>query len=868
MGKLREELIFGVLTPVDEDEWINDPQAVIEEVAKNRKLARLDDEDTAEEFERLLAENAIADDEEIVRAELPAPKATEQLPEGLRSASVCSAYYHGRRTTPRCRDALWCLNQILQNGHGERSDMSMVQGSCSTSVGASAGTHAGGDAGDLTRYNQSNRVKYGRLIGFNIHYRPAIRNLWSEHVHFTMLKSSTVSAAAQNQNNVWYARYGNGLANGGRATGFLPNSREIKFIRKDVATWRANKNTKGYAEPGSDWKVNREAGWIFESIGVVEVGNRRYLFNETPTFYPIDDFNHWINDWVIDGQTYQVVKETQGYEKMWSDKAPNTLRKPGYIIKTVGRTTKAPVGVATENGVFYRQSDLKKVDNKYSNENPPKKDEPVTPEPVKIDTGIYEVTANPSLWGLRNPGLGNEKVGSPAPKGTELRGTHSQVVAGDKWIQAHNDLWYHSYYLKQTGEQPILVEPTPEPEPEPEEPKVVPPKPVPVEDLLPDVKPVEDLLPEDVPIEAHSAEWRVVADNKEGTIGPGGTVASVRPKGYHLFTTQKAIHEDTVYYISYLGYWYSADGLLPWDVPDTPVPEPEIEPEPPEPTPVPVPVPVPPTPAPPKPPSKEKFVVKAGTQNIQRWRLETRPMGHAPWHRGSSYATRMELFAIEVKNLGLDIIGTQEAGRYVDRDVLSNALSKATGKKWAGILHGDNGDITMGVHWNTAVYTLRKEGSIKSYGSTHNKHTYVKLEHRETGRPLWVVSCHLRYGKGFKNHRVRQMKDIVEGAWKLADKDPIVFVGDFNNNSRDRDAVSKAMSRNGYNKASSKFGKLKDTLNGLETKVSRATQVYDNLYWHKSRKILKAGVHAKINNGRYVKPFVADHNCAWAYLEV
>jgi hypothetical protein len=130
------------------------------------------------------------------------------------------------------------------------------------------------------------------------------------------------------------------------------------------------------------------------------------------------------------------------------------------------------------------------------------------------------------------------------------------------------------------------------------------------------------------------------------------------------------------------------------------------------------------------------------------------------------------------------------------------------------------------------------------------------------------VSCHLRYGAGFKNHRLRQIKDIVEGAWKLAGKDPIIFLGDWNNNSRDRDAVAKSMARNGYNKASAKFVGLKDTLNGLETKVSKSRQVYDDVYWHKSRKILKAGVHAKISKGRYVKPFVADHNLAWAHLEV
>jgi hypothetical protein len=62
MTDLIEIEIFGVLTPVDKQEWEDDPQAVIEEVAKNRKLLRLDDEDTAEEAERILRENAVDDD--------------------------------------------------------------------------------------------------------------------------------------------------------------------------------------------------------------------------------------------------------------------------------------------------------------------------------------------------------------------------------------------------------------------------------------------------------------------------------------------------------------------------------------------------------------------------------------------------------------------------------------------------------------------------------------------------------------------------------------------------------------------------------------------------------------------------------------
>jgi hypothetical protein len=206
-------------------------------------------------------------------------------------ASPCTARVQGKRSTPRGRDAWWCLNQILQHRKHEKSDATWVQGSCSTSVGASAGTHAGGDAGDVTWFDIFNRVKFGRLIGFNIHARRAIKRLWSAHGHWTLLFSATISGAGQRQNNVWYARFGNGLADGRKALDFLPDSSRIKFIRKETRRhYVKSGGTKGYSQPGAKEKrkvVDRDGGWDFEPIGVCEEGGKQYLFNASPTFYPL-----------------------------------------------------------------------------------------------------------------------------------------------------------------------------------------------------------------------------------------------------------------------------------------------------------------------------------------------------------------------------------------------------------------------------------------------------------------------------------------------------------------------------------------------------------------------------------------------------
>lgn len=182
---------------------------------------------------------------------------------------------------------------MQHRGH-EKSDATWLQGSCSTSVRQSAGTHAGGDAGDHTKFNWPNRVKFGRLIGGNIHFRRALYRVWIAHIHWTLLFSATVSASAQRQNNHWYNKpFGNGLADGRKALDFLPDSPRIKFIRKDTRRYYAKSSgVTGYSQPGARAArkvVDRDAGWSFEAIGVCEVDGKQYVFNASPTFYPIAD---------------------------------------------------------------------------------------------------------------------------------------------------------------------------------------------------------------------------------------------------------------------------------------------------------------------------------------------------------------------------------------------------------------------------------------------------------------------------------------------------------------------------------------------------------------------------------------------------
>ena len=78
-------------------------------------------------------------------------------------------------------------------------ELTVTQGCYSTAVGASAGTHAGGGVVDLAPFDQANKVRVLRDLGWAIWHRPAIAGLWPEHIHGVMIGHPTLSpeAAAQ-----------------------------------------------------------------------------------------------------------------------------------------------------------------------------------------------------------------------------------------------------------------------------------------------------------------------------------------------------------------------------------------------------------------------------------------------------------------------------------------------------------------------------------------------------------------------------------------------------------------------------------------------------------------------------------------------
>lgn len=121
-------------------------------------------------------------------------------------------YVDGKRVNVRTANMLKRAEQRL--GHNLR----VIQGSYNAGrVGASAGTHDGGGALDISTNGLSEKTKFEavkqlRMVGFAAWLRRASEGPWTEHIHAIAIGDPELSSGAQHQVNEYYAGR-NGLAN-------------------------------------------------------------------------------------------------------------------------------------------------------------------------------------------------------------------------------------------------------------------------------------------------------------------------------------------------------------------------------------------------------------------------------------------------------------------------------------------------------------------------------------------------------------------------------------------------------------------------------------------------------------------------------
>ena len=105
--------------------------------------------------------------------------------------------------------ALFAMEKRLGYNPGS---LTVLQGSYNKGgVSASAGTHDGGGAVDLSPVNWQEKVHAARAVGFAAWHRPAIPGLWGEHIHMILIGNAKLSPAAAAQVTD-YRNHRNGLA--------------------------------------------------------------------------------------------------------------------------------------------------------------------------------------------------------------------------------------------------------------------------------------------------------------------------------------------------------------------------------------------------------------------------------------------------------------------------------------------------------------------------------------------------------------------------------------------------------------------------------------------------------------------------------
>ena len=109
--------------------------------------------------------------------------------------------FHGKTVNRRTRAMLRLVEADL--GY----ELTITQGSYNTGVGASAGTHDGGGAVDLTDYDWQRKLNAAKRAGFAAWYRRYIPGLWPAHLHLVALADREAAPLAKLQMKAYRAGY-------------------------------------------------------------------------------------------------------------------------------------------------------------------------------------------------------------------------------------------------------------------------------------------------------------------------------------------------------------------------------------------------------------------------------------------------------------------------------------------------------------------------------------------------------------------------------------------------------------------------------------------------------------------------------------
>jgi hypothetical protein len=198
--------------------------------------------------------------------------------------------YQGKAVNQGTLAILTAANILLSQPEfgGEKEPLTLIQGGYNKGgVKASAGTHDGGGAIDITTFNYKNRIKVFRLLGVAIWHRYTIPGLWSAHLHGIVCGDGSASSGAKAQVKEYYNKQ-DGLAGSGADKDWRPYKVPILFrFGGSKAVHYVTKATTGNEQPYSKSKHLKSlpvgtkftpVAWVKNAYGNYWAVNKQGLF--------------------------------------------------------------------------------------------------------------------------------------------------------------------------------------------------------------------------------------------------------------------------------------------------------------------------------------------------------------------------------------------------------------------------------------------------------------------------------------------------------------------------------------------------------------------------------------------------------------
>lgn len=719
--------------------------------------------------------------------------------------------YQGKPVNKGTLAILNAANKLVRSSYfgKETSNITLVQGGYNRGgVAASAGTHDGGGAIDITAHNWRNREKVFRLLGVAMWDRPTLPGVWSHHMHGIVCGDGTASAGAKRQVTAYYKRR-NGLANNGADRGyrmlvfplFVDPEKSVgkpgvKYLTKDY-TSREQPTTKSKSRGA----IKKDAK--FTVVAVVNVNGTYWSINVDGRFVPSSiltstEPNPLPATTPLDA-VWRVTRDGK-----WGYDGPNGSkkyeRKKHYKLYTVATATvNGTRWYVTKHGTWYDSSHLIAWEDLESH--------------IKPLEATWRVTKD-GKWGYEVPG--GSKLYERA-QGYKLVTVSQAIIQGTQWYITRHDTWYTADDLEPWDDGP---KPTSESleyrvDADPflwglEKPGSG--------NVKKTQRPNGSTMTSQARIELSNGETWIqgtdgfwshagylvptgpvpVPDDKTYVVhanpflwalaepGSGNEKKAQRPNGSTIKAQASITLDNGETWVQATdGYWSHAGYLKASDF----------------------------------------VTVNIGIINVVRWRLGSKnERGVGSFKVGLPWEKRLPGFAEMQKQMRSSVIGTVESGTYNDGAAFSRALGwggvrSGTGDSPDFVLHGDDaGDITNAVHWHPKREML-KSGKIKTGDSkesgNHNCGTWALLRDVRTGI-IFIVPCHHAYwpdrgkDKATAADKIREKhtKVLIAESEKLAKKFaqeygvnnvPIVFVGDFNQDKDDfYDGPGRAMKAAGY----------------------------------------------------------------------